>query len=411
MTFDSMHLVPYVNHTSAKPSHAPYQLFQYGSDPEASYQRIPSPILRPLPTAAIKLQDPRLKCDRNLGWNIDWAVAFIIDHLDRQNLLEVADIPKSILMRAEKLETEGFAREISYHAFNKLDEALFAGHLKSAIFLDIRDLGSNVSGATHSPGWGPDPKVKRISIVLDGNVPQPARPWEIVAAFIHHMIHAYFLVACGSQLEMETEYGRLGHGLHLGKIMMTIKQLLSAHRRPITSLGFGHNIGQASHFYDGYHYQQRKPYHRRRGKEKWYGNHCCSDVDNISAVEIDEWVNRVCKPLFELPESIRRASVHIYNDRRLFLEEVPRAQTTLLNASVAFIFQECRCLYLPRIPTASSASVVPLKSLAAGTCAFRIQLIKIRSSASSSCFTPAHGALRPTTCLTQREPTPGADHL
>lgn len=38
---------------------------------------------RPLSSVAVRLQDPFLRCERDLGWNIDWAVAFVVDRLEQ----------------------------------------------------------------------------------------------------------------------------------------------------------------------------------------------------------------------------------------------------------------------------------------------------------------------------------------
>ncbi|KAF2635283.1 hypothetical protein P280DRAFT_411968 [Massarina eburnea CBS 473.64] len=320
MTSGSTNLTRYPDRPWIGNRYSLYHPYQHDSEPDSYYRQPPSRGPRPLSTIALnKLQDPRLKCERNLGWSIDWAVAFIVDHLNSKNSPDAATALKHIRIRAANLEREGYIGEIPYHIFNKLDETLFAGHLKNAVYLDIRSLGPDVSGHTHSQGWGPDAKVKRVSIILNGDVLQEARSKDIVAALIHHMIHAYFLVACGPQQEKEVAYGRLGHGHHFGKIMMAIKELSAANKRPLTALDFGHSLGQSRDFYGEYHHQQRKPYRQRRAKEVWYRSQCTSDVDGLSDGEIEEWYGGVCKPLLDLPESLRTLNVTIYNDHKSVL--------------------------------------------------------------------------------------------
>ncbi|KAF2251546.1 hypothetical protein BU26DRAFT_397448, partial [Trematosphaeria pertusa] len=282
----------------------------------------------------------------NLGWSIDWAVAFIVDHLGGGKSSDAADTLKNIRIRSAGFEREGHSKEIPYRVFNKLDETLFAGHLKNAVYLDIGSLGSDVSGATHSQGWGLNPNVKRISIILNSDVLQHASSRDIVAVLIHHMIHAYFLVACGPQQEKEVEYGRLTHGLHFGKIMMTIKKLSSAHRKPLTSLDFGHSLNNRRYWYDEYEHPRRRSYHRAPIKEKWYCSHCPSELDGIPDRDIEDWYSGTCKPLFELPESLRGSTVQIYNDRRHLLEEVPRAEAPPSTDSNEFIFGD-RSILVP----------------------------------------------------------------
>ncbi|KAF2439729.1 hypothetical protein P171DRAFT_314341, partial [Karstenula rhodostoma CBS 690.94] len=278
--------------------------------------------------------------DRNLGWNIDWAVAFIVNHLDPQNSPDAATVLKNIRFRAATLDKEGHALEIPFRIFNKLDETLFAGHLKNVVYLELRKLHPDVSGATHTHGWGLDPKVKRVSIYLNKDALQQARSRNLIGTLIHHMIHAYFLITCGPQVEKEIAYGRLAHGVHFGKIMTTIKKLSGVNGRPLTSLDFGHTLAQTNRlFYDEYYYQQRKPYHRRRGKEKWYCSHCYSDVAALPDGDINSWYDTVCKPLLTLPETLHTSAVQIYNLRQHILEEVPRAETTPSPDSNEFIYK------------------------------------------------------------------------
>jgi len=344
MTFGSTKLTPYADRTSVGQRYAHYHPYQHDSEPDSYYRQSPLRVPRPLPAVAVRLQDPRLRCEKNLGWSIDWAVAFIVEFLDKKNSPDAAAHLKSIRIRAANIERNGRLKDIPYRIFNKLDELLFAGHLKNAIFLDIRHLDSEVSGATHSQGWSLDPKVKRASIILNGDLLQRARSRDIVAVLIHHMIHAYFLIACGPQDQKEVEYGRLSHGLHFGKIMATIKSLSAVHGNPLNALDFGHTLGGSFSFYDDYDHLQRKRSPRHEGKDKWYCSHCFFDVDGLSSGEIDEWYGGVCKPLFELPKSLHSSKVQIYNDRRHTLEEVPRAQTTPSTASNEFIFGESSVL-------------------------------------------------------------------
>jgi hypothetical protein len=333
-------LAPYVDQSLVAARYSHYYPYRHDSDPESYDQHLSSQVSRPLPALALKLQDPRLKCSRNLGWNIDWAVAFLVDHLDPKNSPSAATVLRNIRARAAALDKEGHVLEIPFRIFNKLDETLFAGHLKNAVYLELRKLPPDVSGATHTHGWGLNPNVKRVSIYLNKATLQQAKARALIGTLIHHMIHAYLLVACGPQVEKETAYGRLGHGLHFGKIMTTIKKLSDVNGHPLTTLDFGHTLEQTNHrSYDEHYYQHHKPYHRRRGKEKWYCSHCCSDVAALSEGEIDGWYGMVCKPLLTLLEALRSSTVQIYNPRQHILEDVSRAETTPSTASNEFIYK------------------------------------------------------------------------
>ncbi len=296
---------------------------------------------RPLPKAALQLRDPSLVCDRNLGWNIDWAVAFIVDYLETKSA-DVAEALRDIRVRASILEREDLFEEIPYRIFNKLATILFAGHLKNAVFLDIRNLNTDVSGATFTHGWGPNSNVKRISVILNIKALKYSNARDVVAILIHHMIHAYFLVACGPQKEDEAAYGRLDHGLHFGKVMIAIKKLSATQGKPLTSLDFGHNsVGADSYTEDcpypgGITFMERQ----KEDKKKWYCSHCHHYVEPITESAIDKWYSKACKPLFDLPSSVRKAEVTFYNDRRHELETKPRGRLLPSDKSLEFLFKK-----------------------------------------------------------------------
>ncbi|KAF2468756.1 uncharacterized protein BDR25DRAFT_179760, partial [Lindgomyces ingoldianus] len=278
--------------------------------------------------------------DRNLGWNIEYATAFLVNHLDEANSPDVADTLKKVRIFAERITKEGHSRDVAYRVFNKLDEILFAGHLKDAVFLGIRSIQRDVSGVTFNPGQSPNKRVHRISIILNADLHQYASSKFIIASLIHHMIHAYFLVACGPQEEKEVDYGRLAHGVHFGKIMHTIKNLSGAKARPLP-LGFGHPLPRG--LYDNYHT-------RHRFTSKWFCTHCYSDIDPILETEVDDWYKTYCLPTLELPESAQKSTILIYNPKSKDadnLEEIPRAQTTPSADAVEFVFDE-KCIQIPR---------------------------------------------------------------
>ncbi|KAF1846982.1 uncharacterized protein K460DRAFT_264433, partial [Cucurbitaria berberidis CBS 394.84] len=276
--------------------------------------------------------------DRNLGWNIDWAVAFLVHRL-QTTPGDAAESLRRIRIRAATLEREGLIQEIPYRIFNKVDEVLFAGHLKNAVFLDISSLGSDISGATYTHSWGPNTNVKRISIVLNRDALEYARARDVVAMLIHHMIHAYFLVACGPQKEEEVDYGRLDHGVHFGAIMLAIKKLSAVHGKELTPLGFGHSSAAVRYFAEEYYYPRKGGPVEREDKEKWYCSHCHCNVEGISECDIDKWYSKVCKPMFDQPKSVRVAEGTIYNDRRHEFETERRARLPPSAKSVEFIFK------------------------------------------------------------------------
>ncbi|KAF2825840.1 hypothetical protein CC86DRAFT_370719 [Ophiobolus disseminans] len=310
------------------------------SEPGLYPHRTSSSLSYSAPGFTSRLQDPNIKCNRNLGWNVDYAVAFIVDHMEKKT--DAAETLRNVRIKAAALEREGLAHEIPYRVFGKLDDTLFAGHLKNAVFLENNSLGSDVSGATYNHSWGPVVEVKRVSIILNSDVLECARARDVVAILIHHMIHAYFLIACGPQKEDEVDYGRLGHGYHFGKIMTTIRKLSAVHGKELTPLQFGHDFGDFRHYADGYYKPRRRPSKDESDqKDKWYCSHCHSNIYEIQDSEIDQWYEKVCKPMQDQTcKAIRSATVQVYNDRRHELETKPRARLSPSNKTVEFIFKD-----------------------------------------------------------------------
>lgn len=334
----SFGLTPYFDR--APVPYSRYQPYPYNSlsepDTEPHYNREYSYASSPRTSIAPRLQDERLKCQRYLGWSIDWAVAFIVNHLSPANSPDAAKNLWRIRAFAENLSKEHRTRDIAYRVFHKLDQILFAGYLKNAVYLNFQDMGVEVSGATYTHCHGPNPRVKRISIVLNSNLHQQAKPRDLIASLIHQMIHAFFLVACGPQDEKEVEYGRLSHGFHFGKVMETIKKLSAAKCKPLP-LSYGHSLGPHMYYNDYYSFRPRR---LRTGK--WYSSHCHALVDEIPEKDMAEWYTSVCHPLLELPETLQKATVLTYNERHHEFEEVPRSAPTTAPSidSVEFIFQD-----------------------------------------------------------------------
>ncbi|KAF2632986.1 hypothetical protein BU25DRAFT_357968 [Macroventuria anomochaeta] len=290
-----------------------------------------------------RLRDPHIRCDRNLGWSIDWAVAYLVAFLDGKNSPDAPDRLKAIRKRATEFQHDGLLRELPYRIFNGLNETLFAGKLKGAVFLSIDSLESDVSGATYTHSKGPNADVKRISIVLNSDVLKYAEARDIVAILIHHMIHAYFLVACGPQEEEEVAYGRLGHGVPFGKILTAIKKLSKTNSRELTPLGFGHELGGLRYAPDEYNYPRKRQAKDHQDDDAWYCSHCHCDVEEIPNAEIDKWFNKVCKPLYDQPESVRSAEVQF-----LFGKKPTLVDSMIVDKyySVSCIFDKAKTRFL-----------------------------------------------------------------
>ncbi|KAF2653833.1 hypothetical protein K491DRAFT_694369 [Lophiostoma macrostomum CBS 122681] len=286
-----------------------------------------------------RLQDDQVKCERNLGWSIEYATAFIVNHLDPAHSPDAAATLKRICTRASQLARDGRGVDVAYDLFNQLNQCLFADRLRDAVYMEIGPMGPDISGATFTHGHGPNPRVKRVTIMLNSDVHGRARGKEVIASLIHHMIHAYFLIACGPQTEEEVEYGRLSHGLAFAKVSRTIKNLTIARGgRPILRLGFGHVLSPRNHYYDEYHDHTGSEQFKIE-KEDWYQSYCPAHVLSLPVGDMDKWYNAACAPLLDLPKAIRENKVLIFNKRNE-LEKVPRGKATPSNSSLEFLIDK-----------------------------------------------------------------------
>lgn len=294
---------------------------------------------QPLPHAAIQLRDPYLRCDRDLGWNIGWAVAFVVNRLE-QSWADAAASLRNIRLQAAAHYGNGLGQDIPLHIFDKLNPLLFAGYLKNVVFLNTSSLSTSVLGITYTHWPGPNPEIKRYSIILNRDVLRNSQPRDIVATLIHHMIHAYFLVACGGQKEGEVSHGRLAHDLHFGKIMLTVRRPSAAHRKELACLDYRHHSPGIQHFADKYHHVWGRDGPNREDRDALYHSHCHCNVQGPSESNVDRWYKKVCKPMFDQPHSVRRLEVQVYNHRHHALERQRRARLVSSARSVEFPFEE-----------------------------------------------------------------------
>jgi hypothetical protein len=228
---------------------------------------------------------------------------------------------------------------VAYDFFSQLNQCLFVEKLKDAVYLEVGPMGPDISGATFTHGHGPNPRVKRVTIMLNSDIHERARGREIIASLVHHMIHAYFLIVCGPQTEAEVEYGRLSHGLAFSKVSRTIKNLTIARGgRPILRLGFGHVLSPRNHYYDEYH-DHTGSEQLKIEKEDWYHSYCPAHVLSLPVGDTDKWYNAACAPLVDLPKVIRENKVLIFNKRNE-LEKVSRGKAAPSSSSFEFLIEK-----------------------------------------------------------------------
>jgi hypothetical protein len=324
------------------PTYASSHSYYSDSDHDSPFRRPSSPY--PLSRSTIsRLRDPFYKCTRNLGWNIDWAVAYLVDHLEKTRN-DAAEGLRTIRIKAATLSREGLDPEdIIYKTFNRLDATLFKGHLKDAVYLSTLPLPPSLSGATYNANWGPDPGVTRISIVLNSGLLEYARARDVVALLIHQMIHAYFLVACGPQKENEVEYGRLAHGKHFGQILTTIKDISATHGKELVGLDFGHDVLIDDEVYP----RRRKDNDSEDEAAKWYCTHCHASTASIPTRDLTKWYTKTIAPLLSpslSTSALRSANVQIYNERRHAIESRSRARLPPSTETIEVLYNDISIL-------------------------------------------------------------------
>ncbi|EGP90110.1 uncharacterized protein MYCGRDRAFT_91094 [Zymoseptoria tritici IPO323] len=163
------------------------------------------------------LLDKDLERPGDLGWSLDYATAWCYRHLV-SNQPDITDTIDHIR------ELDHISPKTPYYIFNHLDRVLFGGKLKFMVYLRWKALASCTTGMTSAPNIS---GVPRICIDLNRTPFENHEPHidDLLEALIHQMIHAYFLVTCGSQKKSETPDGRLADGKHFGVLLLTIKDI------------------------------------------------------------------------------------------------------------------------------------------------------------------------------------------
>lgn len=246
-----------------------------------------------------ELTEPALARAGDLGWNLEYATAYCYQHLvgNRPCIVDTIDTA-----RHAPLDRSG-----PFLLFDSLDQCLFRGKLKGMVFLKWRSLSDNSPGVTRVPGI----KNPRISIELN------TRPFDergadlddMLDALIHQMIHAYFLVCCGTPLKDGQSDGRLLDALHFGVILSTIKEISEdCEEGPLGLTFYAHLRGGQSRGSGGYSSYRRAllDYHDSRSDAKPYiaidpkGNtvglppddgqtHCMHDNRRFRPADIRNW--------------------------------------------------------------------------------------------------------------------------
>lgn len=144
-----------------------------------------------------RLKDRHLEQPKDLGLTEDEAVKLAVDALKKYERTRIEAL--SDLDAHDKYPRH----MLPFRIFHELDQEMFRGVLKQGVHLKWSDLEIGVHGATSRAGRN---GFSRITIELNskfsGRHSDHRWPREaLIAALIHHMTHAYFLVCCGFRNE------------------------------------------------------------------------------------------------------------------------------------------------------------------------------------------------------------------
>lgn len=116
---------------------------------------------------------------------------------------------------------EGDLKFWPFSIFDILDASLFRGVLKGEVYMMWDALPAHIHGITSKPGV----RDTRITIQLNNRLVW-TYPGIALAAVIHHMAHAYFLVCCGfPERPTDNDKRTLGHGLGYSTLICKIMEV------------------------------------------------------------------------------------------------------------------------------------------------------------------------------------------
>lgn len=133
----------------------------------------------------------------------------------------------------------------------------------------------------------------------------------IIAAVIHQLIHAYFIVVCGSQEEEKKANELLTHGEHFGMILHKIKATCKG-----LPLDFGNTMPEVAN-YVGRHDDDggRKFSSTRWGDQRKVTTECARDVKSIKEEDCKDWYKSKCLKALDPDVYVYSASSRSFDEK------------------------------------------------------------------------------------------------
>jgi hypothetical protein len=236
------------------------------------------------------------------GKTLDEATVFLVKHIDG-NQGAIADF----IWKRRNTRRPNSLKDAAHRCLEGFGHSVFADqiHAHNVAIRDRVFQTLEMAGRTYMAGkFGEDRQPDLIHIHLNSQLLQPralrypdqADMYDhIMATVLHHMIHAYFLAACGTQNDGKEADGRLKHEEHFGCIMYKIKELSGKYGAPLP-IGFGHTI-PPNHSPDHVHHEfgrGHSPFSRSRQYAPTECSTCLARMDEIEEESIKDWYKNKC---------------------------------------------------------------------------------------------------------------------
>jgi hypothetical protein len=233
---------------------------------------------------------------------LEEATVFLVKHIDKNQDAIIELIQKRRYPRR-------LVQSMQYYAARCLEDfghVLFADQvMKRSVTLSASPFNTqDMSGRTYIAGArnsrDTKPHIRLNSVLLESTrhhhrFQDPKGTYDhIIATLLHHMIHAYFLIACGAQRDGKDPDGRLKHGEHFGCVMYKIRDLSGRYGSPLP-ISFGHNI-PVSHHGHSYHgfFNGMVPASLGQQYSQYQCSTCTANVEAITKEKIEDWYKNKC---------------------------------------------------------------------------------------------------------------------
>jgi len=228
---------------------------------------------------------------------MDEATVELMKHLKKQESYLAHSLHRAREIHLESSHANPCA--ILKTAFHGLQQRFFNDVMGDNVAVGLVHLGPEISGQTHAKHHINNEKVL---IRLNADLIMPLFTQrnkmqsrdQLYATLLHHMIHAYFLVRCGSPDPTRDADGRLLHENHFGVIMYKIKEISAKYGRPLP-IDFGHSLPTPPAWQNrNQHVQSTLLARRLPNDDRHHCTECTSMLDPLEEQAVKKWYQNKC---------------------------------------------------------------------------------------------------------------------